>query len=73
MAGIIKSNVSKIQTNPISAVAGAGAGYWVMKKYGRTTSWVMLSLAAVVGGLIGANVSSMVKTKMNAPSKKDLK
>ena len=73
MAGIIKTNVGKIQSNPIGAVAGAGAAFWAVKKYTNTRSWWLIAGAAIVGGVVGANVSSMLKTKMNTPTAKDTK
>jgi hypothetical protein len=73
MANILKTNVNKIKNNPISAVAGAGAAWFAAKKYANVKNTYLLVGLALVGAVVGANVSYMVKTKMNAPTKADTK
>lgn len=73
MAGILKSNFNKVKNNPISSLAGAGAAFWAAKKYANVKNTYILVGIALVGAIVGANVSYTVKTKMNAPTKADTK
>lgn len=70
---MIKTQVGKVKNNPIGAVAGAAASFWVAKKYGKVTNKWLLGGIAVAGIFVGANVQSMVKTQMNTPKASDTK
>ena len=62
----IKSEVAKLTSNPIGAVAGGLAGYFGASKMGITNVYGQWGLA-IVGVIVGAKVQGMVSAKLSAP------
>lgn len=66
MAGIIKNTVTKVTNNPLLTIAGAVAGYYGAKKMNITNNYYKVGVI-VLGGIVGAFVSSYVKARMSEP------
>ena len=69
MSNIVKKTTAKVRNNPIGLVVGAGAGYFLAKKYGKVSKPWKLIACAVVGGVVGAHVNSFITAKRSAPTK----
>lgn len=58
---MLKTAVSKVQTNPIASILGAGVTYLAVKKYTSiTATWKVVALT-VLGGVASAYLDSNVK------------
>ena len=66
----IKVQFSKLTNNPIGAIAGGFAAFWLAKRYGKVANNWALAGIAVVGAVAGAAVQSNIKAKASAPALK---
>ena len=64
----VTEQIGNLKSNPIGAIAGAGAGYLVATKLVKTEKMWMTIAIAVVGGLVGAMVQSNMKAKKGMPT-----
>lgn len=62
---MLNKQLSKLKSNPIGAVAGAGVSFMATKKY-VSKKWWALGLSVLAGAVIGANVQSAVSAKIGA-------
>lgn len=63
----IKVQFNKLTNNPIGAIAGGYAAFWLAKRYGKVANnWALAGLA-VVGAVAGAMAQSNLKAKASAP------
>ena len=63
MAGVIKTQVTKVQTNMLGAIVGVIAGYWAAGKYAKVKNKYARVGIAVATGIAAAHVQSMVLAK----------
>ena len=65
MADFVRNSVSKVKNNPLATIVGGFATYYILtKKYPAskvTTNTYMFVGAIVVGGFVGAYLSSKYK------------
>tara|TARA_R110002153_G_scaffold138386_1_gene288965 strand:- start:426 stop:659 length:234 start_codon:yes stop_codon:yes gene_type:complete len=58
-----KTAMSVITSNPIGAVAGAGATFFGVKKYAKVSKWWMLIGLSALGAVGGAYAQKMISAK----------
>lgn len=64
----IKVQFNKLTNNPIGAIAGGYAAFWLAKRYGKVSNnWALAGLG-LVGAIAGAMVQSNMKAKASAPA-----
>lgn len=59
---MINKQITTVKSNIVGFIAGAGLTYWAMKKYTSQKTMVTV-VAALVGGIAGANAQSMISAK----------
>ena len=64
----VTEQIANLKSNPIGAIAGAGAGYLVATKLVKTDKMWMTIAIAVVGGIAGAMVQAKMKAKKGMPT-----
>jgi outer membrane lipoprotein SlyB len=64
----VTEQIGNLKSNPIGAIAGAGAGYLVATKLVKTEKMWMTIAMAVVGGVVGAMVQAKMKAKKSVPT-----
>lgn len=64
----VTEQIGNLKSNPIGAIAGAGAGYLVATKLVKSEKMWMTIAIAVVGGILGAMVQSNMKAKNGMPT-----
>lgn len=69
----MKDQISKVTSNPIGAIAGAGIFWYGAKKMGNVqNNWALIAIA-VVGAVVGANLQSKMKAKASQPTAATIK
>jgi outer membrane lipoprotein SlyB len=59
----VNTQISRLTSNPIGSLVGAGAGYYVAKKLmGTQKMWITIAIT-IVGGMLGAGVQSRMGKK----------
>lgn len=66
----VKTQFSKLTSNPIGAIAGGFVAFWAAKKYASVSNKWALGTIAIVGAVAGAYAQSQVKAKASAPALK---
>lgn len=70
---MLKNVTTKVKTNYIGTIAGAGLTWWAAKKYANVSgTWTRLGLA-VLGGIAGAYVQGGISAKRSTPKASDIK
>jgi outer membrane lipoprotein SlyB len=64
----VKTQISRLTSNPIGAIAGAGAGYYAAKKLIKTDKMWLLAVTVLAGAVIGATVQAKVIAKSGTPT-----
>tara|TARA_R110000868_G_C10734992_1_gene751915 strand:+ start:63 stop:284 length:222 start_codon:yes stop_codon:yes gene_type:complete len=59
----VNTQISRLTSNPIGSLVGAGAGYYVATKLMRTQKMWMTVTITIVGALVGAGVQSRMGKK----------
>ncbi len=66
----VKTQFSKLTSNPIGAIAGGFVAFWAAKKYASVSNKWALGGIAIVGAVAGAMAQSKMKAKASAPALK---
>ncbi len=69
----MKEQFSKLTANPIGAIGGAVAGYYLSKKLLKVENMWLLAGLTVVGAVLGANAQSAMKAKGSIPTAETVK
>lgn len=64
----VKEQIGKMTSNPLGALVGVGAGYYVAKKIIKTDKTWMLVVVSVLGGVAGAMAQAKWKAKKGVPT-----
>jgi|694.fasta_scaffold18419_4 hypothetical protein len=73
MAITLKDTTSKVKSNLVGAIIGAGAGFLIAQKVVKTEKTWLLIAISVVGGVGGAMVQSNMKAKASQPTAQTVK
>tara|TARA_R110000764_G_scaffold542_4_gene2055 strand:- start:2590 stop:2811 length:222 start_codon:yes stop_codon:yes gene_type:complete len=73
MAGIIKTQVTKVKSNMLGAIVGVVAGYYAAGKYGKVTNKYAKIAIAVASGVVVAHAQSYVIAKSSSPTAEQTK
>ena len=68
MAGVIKTQVTKVQTNMLGAIVGVIAGYYAAGKYAKVRNKYARVGIAIATGVGAAHVQSMIMAKRSEKS-----
>jgi outer membrane lipoprotein SlyB len=68
----MKEVVTKVTSNPIGLLVGAGAGYLIASKVIKSDKMWITVVSAVVGGVVGATIQSRMKAKASQPTKETI-
>lgn len=64
----VQTQINRLTANPIGAIGGAGAGYYVATKLIKTEKQWMTWAVVIVGGIVGASIQSKMAAKSGVPS-----
>jgi uncharacterized membrane protein (Fun14 family) len=67
MAGVIKTQVTKVQSNMLGAIVGVVAGYYAAGKYGKVSNKYAKIGIAVASGIALAHAQSFIMAKRSMP------
>jgi hypothetical protein len=70
---MLKNVSSKVKTNVVGSIAGAGLTWWAAKKYANVSGIWKLTSLAIVGAIAGAYIQSGIVAKRSTPKKSDVK
>ena len=73
MAGIIKTQVTKVQSNMLGAIVGVVAGYYAAGKYGKVSNKYAKVGIALASGIALAHAQSYVLAMKSVPKKSQTK
>jgi outer membrane lipoprotein SlyB len=69
----VKNVTSKLKSNYIGTIAGAGLAFWAAKKYGKISgTWKLVGIAAV-GAIAGAYIQGGISARLSTPKQTDIK
>jgi len=64
MAGLIKTQFTKVKTNPVGAIAGGVLSFWALGKYGKVRNMYAKVGLSIVGAVAAAHAHSYVRSKI---------
>jgi hypothetical protein len=70
---MLKNVSSKVKTNLVGTIAGAGLTWWAAKKYANVSGVWKLGSLVILGAIAGAYIQGGVTAKLSTPKKSDIK